>query len=62
MKNYRHYQGKRPVKRVLTAILALFLASVVAFGVLLGLVLSGGHDKVQGDPQIMVILGCQVKP
>lgn len=62
MKNYKHYQGKRPAKRILTAILALMLAGVVAFGVLLGLVLSGGRDKVQGEPRTMIVLGCQVKP
>lgn len=62
MKNYKHYQGRNSGKRIWKAILALLLAGVLAFGVLLGLVLSGGHDKVQGDPQVMVILGCQVKP
>jgi uncharacterized SAM-binding protein YcdF (DUF218 family) len=31
------------------------------FGALLGVVLSGAHDSVNGDPQVMVILGCQVK-
>ena len=62
MKNYKTYQGKRPVKKIWTVLLALFLAGVLTFGALLVLVLSGGHDKVQGDPQVMIILGCQVKP
>ncbi|MEM5780627.1 MAG: YdcF family protein, partial [Lawsonibacter sp.] len=44
------------------AILGLFLAGILAFSALLGVVLSGGHDQVSGQPQIMVILGCQVKP
>ena len=43
-------------------LLAVFVAGVLAFGGLLGAVLWGSYDHVQGDPQIMVILGCQVKP
>lgn len=43
-------------------ILGLLLAGILAFSALLGVVLSGGHDQVSGQPQIMVILGCQVKP
>lgn len=62
MKHYKHYQGRRPAKKILTALLALVLAAVVVYGVLLGVVISGEHDRVQGDPQIMIILGCQVKP
>jgi len=62
MKYKKSYRGRRPAKKILTAVLALFLAGVVVFGVLLGLVLSGGHDRVRGEPQIMIVLGCQVKP
>lgn len=62
MKNYHHYKGRRPVKKLLTVVLALLAAGVLAFGVLLGLVLSGSYDHVDGEPQIMIILGCQVKP
>ena len=43
-------------------LLAVLIAGVMAFGGLLGAVLWGSYDHVQGDPQIMVILGCQVKP
>jgi len=43
-------------------LLAVLIAGVLAFGGLLGAVLWGSYDHVQGDPQIMVILGCQVKP
>lgn len=49
-------------KKLLIALLALILAGVLAFGTLLGVVLAGSHDEVRGDPQLMVILGCQVKP
>ena len=43
-------------------LLAVLIAGVLAFGGLLGAVLWGSYDHVHGDPQIMVILGCQVKP
>ena len=34
----------------------------MTFGALFGAVLCGSHDHIRGDPQVMVILGCQVKP
>lgn len=55
------YKGKR-FTGWLKALLALLLAGALFFGVLLGEVLHGAHDEISGDPQIMVILGCQVKP
>ena len=55
------YKGRRwPVW--LKTLLALVLAGCLFFGGLLAAVLTGAHDQVKGDPQIMVILGCQVKP
>lgn len=62
MKNYQHYQGKRRGKKLLTVLLAIILAGVAFFGLLLGVVLSGGHDRVEGEPGVMIVLGCQVKP
>lgn len=65
MKSYRRYKGGRPRspgRRVLTALLALILIGVVAFCALFGIVLEGSHDEVSGDPQVMIILGCQVMP
>lgn len=56
----KNCKGKRP-HRVLRALLALICAGALAFAALLGAVLSGGHDQIQGQPQVMVILGCQVK-
>ena len=41
-------------------VLGLILAGALAFGVLLGLVLGGAHDSIDGDPQVMIILGCQL--
>nr|WP_207757981.1 YdcF family protein [Pseudoflavonifractor phocaeensis] len=46
----------------LKVLLGLVLAGTVTFGALFGAVLCGAHDHVRGDPQVMVILGCQVKP
>ena len=58
---YRPYEGKRK-PLWLKVLLGLILAGVLAFGALFGAVLYGSYDHVQGDPQVMVILGCQVKP
>ena len=61
-KQYYHpYEGKRR-PAWLKAVLALILVGVLAFCGLFGAVLWGAYDPIQGDPQIMVILGCQVKP
>ena len=46
----------------LKVLLGLVLAGAVTFGALFGAVLYGSHDHIRGDPQVMVILGCQVKP
>ena len=65
MKNYKNYQGKRSErwgKKLLTILLVLILIGTLVFFVLLGLVLAGSRDDVNGEPQCMVILGCQVKP
>ena len=65
MKSYRPYSGKRRksgIKQIFTAILAIILVGVVCFGVSLGVVLGGSRDDINGDPEIMIILGCQVMP
>ena len=53
------YKGKRlnPIVKVL---LSLVLLGALVFGALLGQVLRGAHDDISGDPQVMVILGCQL--
>ena len=57
------YKGRKRIKsKWIRALLALILAGVLVFAALLGAVLHGSHDHVVGQPKIMVILGCQVKP
>lgn len=55
------YKGRRS-SVWLRRIAALFLAGCLVFAGLLAGVVSGAHDVLRGQPQIMVILGCQVKP
>lgn len=55
------YKGRR-LTGWIKALLALTLAGSVCFAVLLGQVLAGSHDDISGDPQVMVVLGCQVQP
>lgn len=55
------YQGKRP-RRLRRVFLILVCVGVLCYGFLLAAVLWNSHDKVQGEPAVMVILGCQVKP
>lgn len=58
---YPSYGGKKK-RRWLRALLVLVLLGALCFGGLFGAVLYGSYDHVQGDPQVMVIPGCQVKP
>lgn len=44
------------------AFASLVLAGVLVFSVLLGTVLYGSYDHIEGEPATMLILGCQVKP
>ena len=54
------YKGRRhPLW--LKVVFVLLLAGVVTFGVLLGVVLNGAYDHISGQPQVMIVLGCQVK-
>lgn len=55
------YRGRRR-PAWLKALLALVLAGALCFGALLGAVLYGSYDHISGQPQVMVVLGCQVKP
>lgn len=53
------YKGRR-LHPVLKIFIALCLLGIVVFGALLGQVLSGAHDDVHGDPQVMIVLGCKL--
>ena len=53
------YKGRR-IPPVLKLFLTLVLLGLLVFGALLGQVLGGAHDDISGDPQVMVILGCQL--
>lgn len=46
----------------LKVVFGLFMAGVVAFGALLAVVLSSSYDHINGDPKVMIILGCKVEP
>ena len=59
--DYHPYEGKRK-PLWLKALLGLILAGALAFGALFGAVPYGSYDHIRGEPQVMVILGCQVKP
>lgn len=62
----RHpYRGKdqhQGLKWFLTALLTLILIGMITFTALLGAVIAGDHDEINGQPEAMIILGCQVKP
>ena len=55
------FKGHR-TPRWLKLLLGLALVGVLGFSALFGAVLSGMYDQIDGEPQVMVILGCQVKP
>lgn len=54
----RKLLGKKWIK----GLLALVLTGILVFGGLLGAVLYGSYDHIQGEPETMIILGCQVHP
>lgn len=64
MKSYQRYKGgrNRPVRRLLFALLALIVAGALLFAGLLAGVLVGSRDDLNGEPEIIMILGCQVMP
>lgn len=44
------------------AMLALTAACVLLFSLLFSMVLYGSYDHIQGQPQTMIVLGCQIHP
>lgn len=61
MKQSQPYKGKGR-RRAAIVLLALILAAALAFLALLGVVLFGSRDEIRGEPGVMIVLGCQVKP
>ena len=57
----KNYKGKR-LHTWCRVLLALILAGLLLFAGLFGAVLWGNHDEIRGEPQVMIILGCQVMP
>ena len=55
-----NYKG-RQYQRWIRVLLVLVAAGVLCFAALFGAVIYGSYDHIQGEPQVMVILGCQVK-
>lgn len=55
------YRGKQP-HPWLKVLLALVLVGILCFAGLFGAVMYGSYDRVSGDPQVMIILGCRVMP
>lgn len=43
-------------------ILVLVLFGMLSFGGLFAAVMHGAYDHIDGEPEVMLILGCQVKP
>lgn len=59
--SYRPYGGKRgkPWLKVLATFLA---AGILCFAALEGIILAGSRTHIEGEPKVMIVLGCQVKP
>lgn len=53
---------RSPAKRILRVLLALVLAAVLGYGVLLGAVCLGERDDLRGDEEVIIVLGCMVNP
>ena len=61
MKEYTGYRGRSGARKWLLALLALVVAGAVAFGALEAYISLHSRDKAVGDPQVMVIFGCQMR-
>ncbi len=61
MKEYTGYRGRSGARKWLLALLALVVAGAVAFGALEAYIGLHSRDRAAGDPQVMVIFGCQMR-
>lgn len=55
------FKGRR-FPRWLKVLAALILVGVISFTGLFTTVICGSYDHIEDEPQVMIILGCQVKP
>lgn len=62
MKEYASYRGRSRGRGWLTALLVLLILGLLAFGALEVYIGLHSRDRMAGDPQVMVIFGCQMKP
>lgn len=58
--SYRGYAWKRKTPRPVKALAALLAAGCLIFALLSAAVALGARDEVEGEPSVMIILGCQV--
>lgn len=57
------YKGRSWLKcKWAKALIALVLIGAIAFGALEAVVYHGAQTQISGEPEIMIIFGCQVKP
>lgn len=56
----KNYTGRK-LSGWIKALIALILVGVLGFSALEGVILVNGRTQISGEPDIMIILGCQVK-
>ncbi len=61
MKEYASYRGRSRGRGWLTALLVLVILGLLAFGALEVYIGLHSRDRMAGDPQVMVIFGCQMR-
>lgn len=61
MREYASYRGRRRGRGWLTALLVLVILGLLAFGALEVYIGLRSRDRMAGDPQVMVIFGCQMR-
>ena len=65
MRSYRSYKGvksKSAARKIGTVVLVLVIIGLLIFAGSLSAVLLGAKTEIVGEPEIMILLGCQVMP
>lgn len=57
-----HSRGGKRFPLWLKIAAGLLAVGILCFGALEGVILAGSRNHIEGEPKIMIILGCQVKP